>query len=84
MVYDIREYGAAENGTLCTEEIQAAIDAAFLAGGGEVTVPEGRFLTGGLRFRTAFRAHPRRRARKRSTVRNLQELHLLGTRGCGA
>ncbi len=57
MAYDIRDFGARTDGTLCTQEIQAAIDAAFLAGGGEVTVPEGRFLTGGLRLRSRVTLH---------------------------
>ena len=35
MKYDIKNFGAKTDGTLCTEAIQAAIDAAFLAGGGE-------------------------------------------------
>ncbi len=57
MIYDITKYGATADGALCTEKIQAAIDAAFLAGGGEVTVPEGRFLTGGLRLRSNVTLH---------------------------
>lgn len=57
MKYDILSYGAKADGTLCTAEIQAAIDAAFLAGGGEVTVPAGRFLTGGLRLRSNVTLH---------------------------
>ena len=57
MIYDILGYGARADGSLCTENIQAAIDAAFLAGGGEVTVPEGRFLTGGLRLRSGVTLH---------------------------
>ena len=57
MKYDIKNFGAKTDGTLCTEAIQAAIDAAFLAGGGEVTVPEGRFLTGGVRLRSNVTLH---------------------------
>lgn len=57
MKYDILSYGAKADGRLCTESIQAAIDEAFLAGGGEVTVPEGRFLTGGLRLRSNVTLH---------------------------
>ena len=57
MTYDIKGFGAKADGTLCTENIQAAIDAAYLAGGGEVTVPEGRFLTGGLRLRSRVTLH---------------------------
>ena len=48
----ITDFGARVCDTLQTEAIQSAIDAAFLAGGGRVTVPEGIFLTGGLRLRS--------------------------------
>ncbi len=57
MIFNITKYGAVADGRLCTESIQAAIDAAFLAGGGEVLVPEGRFLTGGLRLRSNVTLH---------------------------
>ena len=45
------------DGTLCTKSIQDAIDACFLGGGGEVTVPAGTFLTGGLRLRSGVTLH---------------------------
>lgn len=57
MTYDIRDFGAVTNGLLCTEAIQSAINEAFVAGGGEVIVPEGQFLTGGLRLRTGVTLH---------------------------
>ena len=57
MTYDIQDFGARADGTLCTKSIQDAIDACFLAGGGEVTVPEGRYLTGGLRLRSNVTLH---------------------------
>ncbi len=45
--YDIRDFGAAGDGrTLDTAAIQAAINAAAGAGGGTVSVPSGRYLTG--------------------------------------
>lgn len=50
--YPITEFGARPDGTLGTAAIQAAIDACFLAGGGEVVIPAGRFLTGGVRLRS--------------------------------
>jgi len=50
--FDIRAFGAAESDLLQTSAIQAAIDAAAAAGGGEVRVPEGRFRTGGLVLRS--------------------------------
>ncbi|MBQ8440862.1 MAG: right-handed parallel beta-helix repeat-containing protein [Clostridia bacterium] len=57
MFFSILQYGAKTDGSLCTKAIQAAIDACFLAGGGEVTVPEGRFRTGGLRLRSNVTLH---------------------------
>lgn len=57
-IYSITEYGAVPNdGTLQTNAIQAAIDACFLAGGGEVTIPAGIWRTGGLRIRSRVTLH---------------------------
>ena len=48
-VYDVRAYGAKGDGiTKDTVAVQAAIDAAGAAGGGEVVVPAGRYLCGTL------------------------------------
>src|SRR5437899_2967932 len=45
--YDIRDFGAAGDGTTdCTGAFQQAIEACATAGGGRVLVPAGRFLTG--------------------------------------
>lgn len=57
MIYDILNYGAKPDGTLCTVQIQNAIDNCFLNGGGEVVVPGGVFLTGGLRLRSGVTLH---------------------------
>lgn len=57
MVCSILSYGAKADGTLCTEAIQKAIDDCFLSGGGEVTVPGGVYLTGGLRLRSHVTLH---------------------------
>ena len=57
MIYNVIDYGAKQGGNLCTKEIQNAIDACFLAGGGEVVVPEGDFYTGGLRLRSNVTLH---------------------------
>ena len=51
-LFHICDYGARVCDTLQTKEIQAAIDACFLAGGGRVVVPCGVFLTGSLRIRS--------------------------------
>ena len=57
MQYNICDYGATSDGKLCTKEIQAAIDACFLSGGGEVVIPRGTFVTGGLRIRSNVTLH---------------------------
>jgi len=53
-VFDITDYGAvADNETVCTASIQAAIDAASAAGGGLVRVPPGGgFVTATLSLRS--------------------------------
>ena len=57
MIHNVRDYGAIDGGKICTKEIQSAIDACFLAGGGEVIIPEGEFFTGGLRLRSNVTLH---------------------------
>ena len=57
MAYNIVDYGAISNGELCTKQIQKAIDDCFLNGGGEVIIPEGKYLTGGLRLRSNVTLH---------------------------
>lgn len=57
MVYNILDYGALTDGSLCTDKIQKAIDDCFLNGGGEVQIPAGSFLTGGLRLRSNVTLH---------------------------
>jgi len=55
--YYVCDYGAKSDGTLCTQSIQKAIDTCFLSGGGEVIIPKGIFLTGGLRLRSNVTLH---------------------------
>ncbi len=57
MVFTISDYGAIADGALCTAAIQRAIDACFLAGGGEVVIPKGKYLVGGLRLRSGVTLH---------------------------
>lgn len=52
MQVSVLDFGARPDGTLSTGAIQAAVDACFRAGGGTVEVPEGTFLTGGIRLRS--------------------------------
>ena len=57
-IFLITDFGAVPNvEELQTEKIQAAIDECFLAGGGEVVVPEGVFMTGGIRLRSNITLH---------------------------
>ena len=67
MIYNIKDFGALSDGKLCTKEIQSAIDTCFLAGGGEVVIPEGNFITGGLRLRSGV------------TLHLLENAHLIGS-----
>lgn len=56
--FNILTYGARPDGvTLNTEQIQAAIDAAHLDGGGRVIVPKGRFLTGSIIIKSHVELH---------------------------
>ena len=52
-VYDVRDFGARGDGVSAdTKSLQAAIDAAHAAGGGEVRVPAGHYVTGSLFLRS--------------------------------
>ncbi len=57
MKFNVQQYGALPNGALCTKQIQRAIDDCFLNGGGEVVIPEGQYITGGLRLRSGVTLH---------------------------
>ncbi len=49
--FPITDYGAKADGTTdCTDAIRQAIEACHKAGGGHVMVPDGTFLTGGIRL----------------------------------
>ncbi|HRZ46464.1 MAG TPA: glycosyl hydrolase family 28 protein [Candidatus Paceibacterota bacterium] len=57
-VVSVTDFGAQPGGSaLQTEKLQAAIDACFLRGGGEVRVPAGTFRTGGIRLRSRVTLH---------------------------
>ena len=56
-IVSITDFGAAADEQLQTEKIQAAIDFCFQHGGGEVQVPTGKFLTGGIRLRSGVTLH---------------------------
>jgi hypothetical protein len=51
--YNITAYGAVKNsGKVCTKAIQAAIDACTAAGGGDVVIPEGVFVSGTVHLKS--------------------------------
>lgn len=54
--YNILDFGAKKN-ALSTQAIQLAIDEAYLAGGGEVIIPQGVFITGTIRLRSNIVFH---------------------------
>ena len=56
--FDITRYGAVGDGKArCTEAIRKAIDACAAAGGGQVIVPDGRFLTGAVHLKSNVNLH---------------------------
>ncbi len=57
MTWNIAEFGAKSSDRLQTRAIQHAIDACFLAGGGEVRVPAGVYRMGGVRLRSKVTLH---------------------------
>ena len=57
-IFCVTDFGAVADGdALQTAAIQAAIDACFTYGGGEVTVPAGVYLVGSLRLRSHVTLH---------------------------
>jgi len=57
-IVSVTDFGAQpDSNALQTKKLQAAIDACFLRGGGEVRVPAGTFHTGGIRLRSRVTLH---------------------------
>lgn len=57
-VFNVTSHGAIDDGrTMNTDAIQSAIDAAHEAGGGQVLIPEGRFLTGSVILKSNVELH---------------------------
>ena len=55
---NILDFGAISGGqSLCTQAIQAAIDACAVSGGGRVTVPAGTYLTGSIWLKSHVELH---------------------------
>ena len=58
MNINIFDYGAISDGmTLCTNEIQKAIDDCSVAGGGRVTIPAGNFIAGTIWLKSHVELH---------------------------
>ncbi len=56
--FSVADYGVIKNiDAVQTEGFQKALDACFLAGGGEVIVPEGRYVIGDIRIRSNTTLH---------------------------
>ena len=56
--FDVRAFGAAGDGrTKDTAAVQRAVDAAAAAGGGEVLLPAGTYLSGSVRLRSGVDLH---------------------------
>jgi len=56
--FNIRDFGATEGGAAkSTAQIQSAIDKCSGSGGGSVIIPQGIWLTGGLKFRSNVNLH---------------------------
>jgi len=56
--FDITAFGAVAGGwTNCTEAFKQAITACAIAGGGRITVPRGKFLTGPIHLRSNVELH---------------------------
>lgn len=56
--FSVLDYGAVNDGSvMTTEALQKALDACYLAGGGEVVIPEGKYLSGDLSLRSHVTLH---------------------------
>ncbi len=57
-IFSVTDFGAVPNSqAVQTDAFQKALDACFLAGGGEVAVPAGSYITGDIRIRSNTTLH---------------------------
>jgi polygalacturonase len=55
LLFNVVDFGAARDGkTLCTASIQSAVDACAKSGGGRVTFPAGKYLTGPIFLKSSI------------------------------
>jgi hypothetical protein len=58
LYYDVKQFGAtARKGDKATKPIQAAVDAAFAAGGGNVLIPPGEYTSGPVQIKSNVTVH---------------------------
>ena len=74
LTVSICDFGAQSNVELQTTAVQAAIDRCFLNGGGEVIIPEGEYLIGGIRLRSNVTLHLMKNAVLKG-IRNPEEYY---------
>ena len=55
--FDVRDFGAREDGSKCTEAFAAAMTVCAKTGGGRVVVPRGRWFSGAIRLRSNCKLH---------------------------
>lgn len=61
--FNIIDFGAQPDGkSLCTDQVQSAIEAAYENGGGRVLVPAGTFLTGSILMKSNVELHLQKNA----------------------
>jgi polygalacturonase len=79
--FDVTKYGAAGDGVKdCTQAFRLAIAACNAAGGGRVIVPDGRFLSGAIHFKSHVNLHVTRGATIQFTRQPAAYLPLVVTR----
>ena len=55
--FDVTDFGAKDNGKICTEAFREAIVACHEAGGGRVLVPKGTYVTGAIHLMSNVELH---------------------------
>jgi polygalacturonase len=80
-IFDVRDFGAAGDGTTVnTEAFRRAIEACYEEGGGTVRIPAGVWLTGPIHLRSNVNLHLRRGARVRFSTQPADYLPVVFTR----
>lgn len=56
-VFNVKDYGALQDGSMSTQSIQKAINECSESGGGTVFIPDGLFLTGAIHLKSNVNLH---------------------------